>query len=78
MRGYRKRKAEVITWIMERMNGSAQETRTAESWFILEIIEREFIDAVLILAEDARRADARRDLSAQRLKEHLRVSVIDY
>ncbi len=78
MRGYRKRKAEVITWVMERMNGAAQETRTAESLFILAIIERAFIDAFLILAEDSWRAEARRYLSASGLKVHLGLIGIDY
>lgn len=78
MRGYRKRKAEVVTWIMGRMNGAAQETRTAESLFILAIIERAFIDAFLIFAEDSWRAEARRYLSAPSFRVHLGFIGIDY
>lgn len=78
MRGYKKRKAEVVTWIMGRMNGAAQETRTAESLFILAIIERAFIDAFLIFAEDSWRAEARRYLSAPSFRVHLGFIGIDY
>jgi len=78
MRGYKKRKAEVTTWVMERMNGAAQEIRTSESLFILAIIERAFIDAFLILATDSWRAEARRYLSAPAFRVHLGLIGIDY